>query len=82
MFACAPLVLSDTFPPGLDLLSLDGSHAVCCWNTSVSFKEVRRFLRMARWVYKARDVGVSTGGVMLREEIIKDTSEVLLGGVN
>ena len=36
------------------MLSLDGSHAVCCWNASVSFKEVRHFLRMARWVYKAR----------------------------
>ena len=33
---------------------MDGSHAVRCWNASVSFKEVRRFLRMARWVYKAR----------------------------
>ena len=38
---------------GLDLLSLDGSHAVGCWNASASFKEVRRFLRMARWVHKA-----------------------------
>ena len=49
-------------PTGLDLLSLDGSHAVGCWNASVSFKEVRRFLRMARWVYKAREIGVSTEG--------------------
>ena len=49
-------------PTGLDLLSLDGSHAVGCWNASVSFKEVRRFLRMARWVYKARKIGVSTDG--------------------
>ena len=51
-----------TVPTGLDLLSLDGSHAVRCCNTSVSFKEVRRFLRMARWVYKAREIGVSTDG--------------------
>ena len=43
-------------------LTLDGSHAVRCWNASVSFKEVRRFLRMARWVYKAREIGVSTDG--------------------
>ena len=52
----------DHVPTGLDLLSLDGSHAIGCWNASVSFKEVRRFLRMARWVYKAREIGMSTEG--------------------
>ena len=54
--------ITDTVPTGLDLLSLDSSHAVGCWNASVSFNEVRRFLRMARWVYKAREIGVSTEG--------------------
>ena len=44
------------------MLSLDGSHAIRCWDASVSFTEVRRFLRMAQWVYKAREIGVSTEG--------------------
>ena len=50
--------ITDPVPTGLDLLSLDGSHAVGCWNASVPFKEVRRFLRMARWVYKAREIAL------------------------
>ena len=39
---------------GLDLLSLDGCHAILCCNSSVAFKKVRRFLRIASWIYKAR----------------------------
>ena len=39
---------------GLDLLSLDGSHAILCCDSSVAFKKVRRFLRIAGWIYKAR----------------------------
>ena len=57
LFGCVSDSITDPVPTGLDLLSLDCSHAVGCWNTSVSFKEVRRFLRMARWVYKAREMG-------------------------
>ena len=82
IFACTPRVLSDAFPAGLDLLSLDGSHAVGCWNASVSFKEVRRFLRMARWVYKAREIALKGRDAKGREEITKDTSEILFSGVN
>ena len=37
---------------GVDLLSLDGLRAVRCLD-SVAFPEVRRFLRVAKWVYKA-----------------------------
>ena len=36
---------------GVDLLSLDGLRAVRCLD-SVAFPEVRRFLRVAKWVYK------------------------------
>lgn len=39
---------------GLDLLSLDGSHAILCCDSSVAFKKVRRLLRIASWIYKAR----------------------------
>ena len=60
LFGCVSDSITDPVPTGLDLLSLDCSHAVGCWNTSVSFKEMRRFLRMARWIYKAREIGVST----------------------
>ena len=38
--------------PGVDLLSLDGLRAVRCLD-AVAFLEVRRFLRVAKWVYKA-----------------------------
>ena len=38
---------------GVDLLSLDGSLAVRCSNSTLPYAEVKRFLRMARWVYKA-----------------------------
>ena len=37
---------------GVDLLSLDGLRAVRCLD-AVAFAEVRRFLRVAKWVYKA-----------------------------
>ena len=37
---------------GVDLLSLDGLRAVRCLD-SVAFPEVRRFARVAKWVYKA-----------------------------
>ena len=37
----------------MDLLSLDGLRAVRCLD-SVAFPEVRRFLRVAKWVYKVR----------------------------
>lgn len=39
---------------GVDLLSLDGRLAVRCSDTALPHREVKRFLRMARWVYKAR----------------------------
>ena len=39
-------------PAGVDLLSLDGLRAVRCLD-AVAFPEVRRFLRVAKWVYKA-----------------------------
>ena len=38
---------------GVDLLSLDGRRAVRCSNATLPHAEVKRFLRMARWVYKA-----------------------------
>ena len=37
---------------GVDLLSLDGRLAVRCCNTSLPYREVKRFLRLGRWVYK------------------------------
>ena len=37
---------------GVDLLSLDGRHAVRCLDGAVPFTEVRRFPRVARWLYK------------------------------
>ena len=45
--------------PGVDLLSLDGLRAVRCLNATGSavFEEVRRFLRVAKWVYKAGQNG-------------------------
>ena len=39
-------------PAGVDLLSLDGRLAVRCCNTSLPHREVKRFLRLGRWVYK------------------------------
>ena len=39
---------------GVDLLSLDGRLAVRCSDTALPHREVKRFLRIARWVYKAR----------------------------
>ena len=38
---------------GVDLLSLDGCRAVRCSNSTLPHAEVKRFLRLARWVYKA-----------------------------
>ena len=38
---------------GVDLLSLDGSLAVRCSNTTLPYQEVKRFIRVARWIYKA-----------------------------
>eukprot|EP00434_Breviolum_minutum_P004561 symbB.v1.2.004024.t1/scaffold227.1/size261201/10 len=38
---------------GVDLLSLDGRLAVRCSNTTLPYKEVKRFTRVARWIYKA-----------------------------
>ena len=38
---------------GVDLLSLDGRRAIRCCAEAVEFPQVRRFLRLARWVYKA-----------------------------
>ena len=37
----------------MDLLSLDGRLAVRCCNTTEPHKEVKRFLRLGRWAYKA-----------------------------
>ena len=38
---------------GVDLLSLDGRLAVRCSNTTLPYQEVKRFIRVARWIYKA-----------------------------
>ena len=38
---------------GVDLLSLDGRRAVRCSNTTLPCQEVKRFIRVARWIYKA-----------------------------
>ena len=38
---------------GVDLLSLDGRLAVRCSNTTLPYQEVKRFIRVARWAYKA-----------------------------
>lgn len=43
---------------GVDLLSLDGQRAVRCLDGVVPFAEVRRFLRVARWIYKALGASV------------------------
>ncbi|CAJ1419462.1 unnamed protein product [Effrenium voratum] len=41
--------------PGVDLLSLDGRRGIRCCAEAVEFQQVRRFLRLAKWVYKASD---------------------------
>ena len=38
---------------GVDLLSLDGRSAIGCCAEALEFPQVRRFLRLAKWVYKA-----------------------------
>ena len=38
---------------GVDLLSLDGHLAVRCSNATLPYQEVKRFIRVARWVYQA-----------------------------
>ena len=38
---------------GVDMLSLDGRLAVRCSNTTLPYQEVKRFIRVARWIYKA-----------------------------
>ena len=38
---------------GVNLLSLDGRRAICCCAEALEFPQVRRFLRLAKWVYKA-----------------------------
>ena len=46
---------------GVDLLSLDGSLAVRCSNSALPYAEVKRFLRVARWVYKAPSAYLAGG---------------------
>ena len=46
---------------GVDLLSLDGRLAVRCSNTTLPYKEVKRFIRVARWIYKAANFNGPTG---------------------
>ena len=38
---------------GVDLLSLDCRLAVRCSNTTLPYSEVKRLIRVARWIYKA-----------------------------
>ena len=53
---CFPSLLSSSCA-GVDLLSLDGRLAVRCSNTSLTHTDVKRFLRVARWAYKAHHAG-------------------------
>lgn len=39
------------------MLSLDGRLAVRCTNTTLSHREVKRFVRLGRWVYKVQRGG-------------------------
>ena len=48
---------------GVDLLSLDGRLAVRCSHSTLPYADVRRFLRVARWVYKAPFSAHLMGGV-------------------
>ncbi|CAJ1452423.1 unnamed protein product [Effrenium voratum] len=52
-------------PPGVDLLSLDGQRAIRCCAEALEFPQVRRFLRLARWVYKASDCMLVTNSTKL-----------------
>ncbi len=47
------LVLDVRSLAGVDLLSLDGRLAVRCSNATLPYQEVKRFIRVARWIYKA-----------------------------
>ena len=49
----SPLSVCEQWAAGVDLLSLDGCRAIRCCAEDVEFAQVRRFLRLARWVYKA-----------------------------
>ena len=54
MSVCPVLsLLFEAWLGGIDLLSLDGRLAVRCSNTTLPCREVKRFIRVARWVYKA-----------------------------
>ena len=64
----AGVVFFDRSLAGVDLLSLDGSLAVRCSNSTLPHAEVKRFLRMARWVYKA-PLAYLMGGVSAIESI-------------
>eukprot|EP00435_Cladocopium_sp_Y103_P033664 s1811_g8.t1 len=51
----------------VDLLSLDGRLAVRCSDAALPYSEVKRFLRVARWVYEARS-GAAAGRSRRNEE--------------
>lgn len=58
---------------GIDLISLDGQQAVLCRsasvNSSVLHRDIKRFLRTARWVCKAEDILLLTSrGTKLQAE--------------
>ena len=59
--ACAHPSIPETRAAGVDLLSLDGCRAIRCCAEDVEFAPVRRFLRLAKWVYKVWGVGGRVG---------------------
>ena len=63
---------------GVDLLSLDGRRGIRCCAEAVQFKSVRRFLRLAKWVYKARGAGHDKPGE-LRKGALQHFEPLLFG---
>jgi len=56
---------------GVDLLSLDGRLAVRCSNATLPYQEVKRFIRVARWVYKATPSEWHCNSLVAHAELIR-----------
>eukprot|EP00438_Fugacium_kawagutii_P029161 Skav216180 [mRNA] locus=scaffold2249:124226:133669:+ [translate_table: standard] len=52
----------------LDAVPLDGRLAVRCSNTTLSHREVKRFVRLGRWVYKAAKCILVTSSLRFAEK--------------
>ena len=62
---------------GIDLLSLDGRLAVRCSNTTLPYQEVKRFIRVARWIYKATPSEWHCNSLVAHAELISPMFAIL-----